>query len=90
MIKAVKSKSERVGSKANICVEAKNIEEAQSQMSREAAIEHSKMLGMGRPGISGIPWLEWVDDKGVAIPQNEFHNAPVKLVHINWPIQEGL
>ena len=90
MIRAVSNKSERLGSKGNVCIEAANIEEAQSQQSREEAIEHAKKLGMGRPGISGIPWLEWVDGSGVAIPQHQFNKAPVKFVHINWPVQEGL
>ena len=53
MIKAVASKSERVGGKANVCIEAQNIEEAQSKGAREAALDHAKILGMGRPGISG-------------------------------------
>ena len=90
MIKAVVNKSERVGGKANVCIEAANIEEAQSKGAREAALDHAKILGMGRPGISGTPWMEWVDDKGSVIPQHEFQNAPVKMVHITWPIQEGL
>jgi|APGre2960657404_1045060.scaffolds.fasta_scaffold79859_2 hypothetical protein len=90
MIKAVLSKSERVGNKASICIEAPTIEEAQSQGSREAAIEHSKVLGMGRPGISGNPWLEWCDKEGKAIPQHEFQAAPYRVVHITWPTQEGL
>lgn len=90
MIKAVSSKSERVGNKANICIEAANIEEAQSKGARETALDHAKMLGMGRPGISGTPWMEWVDENGNPIPQHAFQAAPVKIVHITWPIQEGL
>ena len=90
MIKAVSAKSERVGSKASLCVEAATIEEAQSQGSREIAIEHSKTLGMARPGISGNPWLEWCDKEGKAIPQTGFQEAPYKVVHITWPTQEGL
>lgn len=90
MIKAVNSKSERVGNKANICIEAVNIEEAQSKGAREAAIDHAKMLGLGRPGISGTPWMEWVDGAGNPIPQHMFKDAAVKVVHITWPVQEGL
>jgi hypothetical protein len=90
MIKAVVNKSERLGGKGNICVQASTIEEAHSQLSREAALEHAKQLGMGRPGISGTPWIEWVDDKGITIPVDQFQTTTNKSVHIMWPIQEGL
>ena len=50
MLKAVSLKSERVGSKANIVVQAKNIEEAHSKESRETALEYGKTsMGMNRP-----------------------------------------
>lgn len=90
MIRAVVNKSERVGGKGNIVVEASNIEEAQSKGAREAALEHAKMLGMSRPGISGTPWMEWVDQTGAIIPPDQFQNAQQKFVHITWPVQEGL
>jgi hypothetical protein len=92
MLKAVSLKSERVGSKANIVVQAKNIEEAHSKESREAALEYGKTsMGMNRPGISGTPWMEWVDSEGKPLSsQKTFEATNDKSVHISWPVQEGL
>lgn len=92
MIKAIALKSERIGQKANVTVQADNLEEAQSKASREAAIEFGTLsLGMNRPGISGTPWSEWVDDSGNSLAsQKSFESAKSKMVHICWPLQEGL
>jgi hypothetical protein len=94
MIKAIATKSERVGQKANVTVQADNLEEAQSKASREAAIEHGTMkLGMNRPGISGTPWMEWVDQGGNSLSNQqafEAVEAKDRAVHISWPLQEGL
>lgn len=91
MLKAVASKSERIGAKANITVQADNLDEAQSKASREAALEYGKTLGMNRPGISGTPWMEWVDASGNSLASPKaFEAAASKFVNICWPIQEGL
>ena len=91
MLKAVSNKSERLGAKANVTVQADNIDEAHSKASREAAIEYGKMLGMSRPGISGTPWMEWVDANGNSIASPKaFEEATSKFVNICWPLQEGL
>lgn len=91
MLKAVASKSERIGAKANITVQADNLDEAQSKASRETALEYGKTLGMNRPGISGTPWMEWVDASGNSLASPKaFEAATSKFVNICWPIQEGL
>lgn len=91
MIKAIALKSEKVGQKANVTIEAASLEEAQSKASREAAIEFgSQKLGMNRPGISGSPWMEWVDEAGKSLSHKEFEASTSRFVHISWPLQEGL
>ena len=91
MLKAVANKSERLGSKANITVQADTLDEAQSKASRETALEYGKILGMNRPGISGTPWMEWVDSSGNSLSSPKaFEAAASKFVNICWPLQEGL